>query len=251
MIRIEVTGLQNLTQALADMSQRRLSAALATGLTRTARAIGTTWQADLRTKLDRPTPFTLRAVNVQTATAASLAASVNFGRRPGAAASILPAEYIATQHTGGRRRIKKFEAALQAQGSMPAGTFVVPGKHAKLDAYGNLSRGQIVQILVQLGTAYSPGYQRVISQSAARRAASAIKRGRNYVAVLEQRGKLSPGVYQAQGDQLLPVLFYERRTSYRQRLDLIQTARQALPPIVAREFDRALAEQLTRLQAAR
>ena len=250
-LAVDVSGMEELQAALRDFSDRRLRAGLATALTRTARALGQEWRSELVAKLDRPTSYTLRSVRTEGAKADKLEALVfiqSDGGKPGAT---VPAEYLGTQEAGGGRLQRKFERALQSQGSMPAGMFVVPGKHAQLDSFGNISRGQIVQVLAQLGAAYSPGYQRVLSKSAAKRAATAIKRGRSFVAVLEQSGRLGPGVYQVQGDALLPVFFYQRRASYRKRLDLMGKAKQMGPQVLTQELRRALSEQMQRLASKR
>lgn len=248
---VDISGLKELQSGLREMSGRRLNAAIATALTRSAREIAKGWQGELQAKLDRPTPFTLKSVKVDQATAAKLQAVVSIQQPGGKPAAISPGEYLQTQERGGSRRQRKFEAALQAQGSMPRGMFVVPGKYAQLDGFGNISRGQIVQVLSQLGSAFSPGYQRVISKSAAKRQASAIKRGVRYVAVLEPRGRLKPGVYYAFGGDLLPVFFYTRGTRYNKRVDLMGKARRDVPDIVTREIQKALSEQFARLAAKR
>jgi hypothetical protein len=247
-VTVNVKGMAELERAMREMSERRVAAAIATALTRSARAIQGGWQIELGQKLDRPTPFTIRSVQVRGATAQALSSTV-FVRSdsPGTA----PAEYLTVQEKGGQRRMRKFEAALQAQGSMPRGAVAVPGKHAKLDQYGNLTRGQIVQILAQLGAAFSPGYQRVIARGAAKRAATAIKSGRNYVAVLTQVGGMAPGVYLRGARGLLPVLFYAATARYQRRIDLQRTAEQAAPVVVRRELQKSLAEQFARLAARR
>ena len=248
-LTIDIQGLKEVQGQLAGFSGRRLNAALATGLTRAAGVLAGDWRAQIGAKLDRPTPLTQRSVLVKRAEAANLVAEVlvRDQARPGA---ITPAEYLGTQEAGGSRGLRKFERALIAQGSMPAGHKVVPGKYAKLDSFGNVSRGQIVQVIAQLGAQYSPGYQRVISKSAAKRAESAIRRGRNYVALLARDDKgRAPGVYEIGKYGLRPVFFFVRSVSYQRRLDLIGRASTSAPAEVARQVERAISDSAARLSA--
>jgi hypothetical protein len=160
-----------------------------------------------------------------------------------------PVDWLSPQEFGGERGVKKFERALQAQGSMPSGWKAVPGPAAKIDPFGNVTKGQIVQVIAQLGAKFSPGYQRVISKSAAKRAASAIAKGRAYVAILPgNRAKLTPGVYERTASSgLRAVFFYVRATQYRKSIDLLGEARRAAPAAVQREMQRAIEQSAARL----
>lgn len=244
---VKIEGLDEVRQQLRGFSDRRFAAAVATGLTRAAGAVAADWRSQIAGKLDRPTPLTQKSVVVKRAEAADLEAVVLVRDqvRPGAVA---PSEYLGTQEEGGTRGLRKFERALIAQGAMPAGHKVVPGEFAKRDASGNISRGQIVQVIAQLGAQYSPGYQRVISASAAKRAASALRRGRHYVAILVRDDKgHAPGVYEQGKYGLRPVFFYVRSVTYRRRLDLMGQARALGADEAQRQIDRAIGEHVARL----
>lgn len=250
-MRITLTSnIDEVRKQFAEFSDRRFNAAMATALTRTARAVGQEWTQQLSARLDRPTPATTRSVLVKRAenTAATLEAEVflrNEARTPGAVA---PAQWLAEHELGGQRRVKKFEAALQAQGSMPRGWKATPGPAARLDGYGNVSRSQIIQVIAQLGAQFSPGYQRVISANAARRAARAVQSGRAYVAILPgNSAKLTPGVYERVGRTVRAVFWYVPAASYRKRLDLVGSGRANAGVLFQREFERAVAESAARL----
>ena len=133
---------------------------------------------------------------------------------------------------------------------MPAGSYAVPTDYAKRDAFGNVTRGQVVQILVQLaGGSVRDGYRRVISASATKRAQAAIRAGREYVAVLAQQGKLGPGIYARVGNDLRMVFSYESRVYYKRQVSLLDRAKRTAPRVFAAEFDRALSESAARLRA--
>lgn len=245
---VRIEGLQQVQSMLAGFSDRRMAAVGATALTRVARDLAGQWRQHLEQRLDRPTSATVRSVQWIKADAAGLVAEVKI--RDDGAGKTKPVEWLSPQEAGGARRVKQFERALQAQGSMPRGWHAVPGPAAKLDAYGNVSRGQIVQVIAQLGAQYSPGYARVISRSAAKRAATAQAKGRAYVAILPgNKAGLTPGVYERSDRALRAVMWYVSRTQYRKATDLLGEAQRTAPAALQRELQRAIEESAGRLAA--
>jgi hypothetical protein len=248
---IKLEGVDQLGGVLEGFSDRRMRAVQATALTRTARDIEGDWLGEIFASLDRPTSATARSVGVKPATAQDLVAEVFIKDRPVRADAPAPVDWLAPQEEGGQRGIKKFERALIAQGSMPAGHKVVPGAYAQLDGFGNISRGQIVQVISQLGTAFSPGYQRVIGSTLGKRLASAKRRGREYVAInKKQRGNLPLGVYQRDGRALLPVFLFVTTVTYRKALHLQESAQRLAPVRIVDQVERAVGEHIARLTAA-
>lgn len=251
MLRVTIDGLQEARALLEGFSERRFRAAVATALTRTGRALRDEWRTELSGKVDRPTPLTRNAPTSTLATAASLATAVEL--RDTVANGQPPSEYLRPLEFGGARGIKKFEQALIAQGSMPAGHYAIPTDYARRDGYGNVARGQIVQILVQLaGGSVRAGYRRVISASAQRRAQAAVRAGREYVAVLAHDGELYPGIYaRVAGGGLRMVFSYERAARYRRQLTLIGRARERAQRTFAAELRTAVDQSLQRLRGRR
>jgi hypothetical protein len=242
MLTIKIEGLDAARRTVDGFSDRRFAAAIATALTRTNRHLHQAWRDELAESLDRPTPLTVRAPQrSKDATAQHLEVEVYISDqvRDGGTP---PSDYLSTQEQGGDRGLKKFERALIARGSMRAGQRAVPGQYAQLDGYGNVSRGQLVQVLAQLGTAFSPGYARVISADAVKRARSALRSGNTYIAVPERRGKLRAGIYRKFAGDLLPVFFFVSTLRYPRRTSLIETARQLASTRFPAELRRSLAE---------
>lgn len=219
-IDIDTRDIDRLRKGFGQFSDRRFQSGLAEALNRTARSIGDEWGGQLATRLDRPTATTRRGVLVKRADLGRMTAEIRLKDVIGGSGGKAPAEYLAPQEFGGQRTLKKFERALQARGAMPLGSKVVPGKYARLDGFGNVSRGQIVQVLNQLGADLSVGYKRVISASPAKQARAAARSGRQYVAIVKRTGRLSPGVYERKSGDLLPVFFYVTRATYGKRLEL-------------------------------
>lgn len=250
MFKIEVTGLEGLRKELEQFSERRLNAAVATAMTRTVKRISEGWQGQINREIDRPAPRTGRSTAFTGAQAARLEAHAFVkDAMPG----LPPAAYLAPHESGGSRRTKKFEQALISSGAMPAGYVTVPGRHATIDGYGNVSRALIVAVIAQLGADYSPGYQRVISKSTEKRLARQKRLGRTFISVSPDQAKrfnLNPGIYERMPDGSRKAVFlYQRGTSYRRRLNLIDSGKRDAGAMVQQEFSRAVGESLARLQA--
>ncbi len=242
-VDIDTRGLEQFKQ----FSERRLRAAIATSLTRTANEAKKGWQNELRTKLDRPTPYTVNSVRTEMARADKLEAVVAV-KDQGDAGATLPAEYLKTQQGAADRNLRRFERALVKARAMPAGYKVVPARFALLDGYGNITKGQIVSVLRQLaGEEVTKGYRQVISANAKKRAKAIAKAGRDYVAVVQEAGELFPGVWQRKGKSLVPVFRYVRRTVYPQKIDLYRQARDIVNQQLQAQFDRAMRESAERL----
>ncbi len=250
MIEVKITGVEELRRDLRQFSDRRFNATVATALTRTAKALSQGWQQQIDAKIDRPTARTQAATSFKGASASQLTATVLVKQRmPGMA----PAAYLAHHETGSARLIKKFEQALINSGAMPRGFVTVPGRHAKLDAFGNVSRAQIVAVIAQLGSDYSPGYQRVISKSVQKRLARQRRHGRTYIAVSPAEARklrVSPGIYERMPDESRKAVFlFRSSTRYSKRLDLVGRAKLDVGKVFGQEFGRAAAESLARMQA--
>lgn len=246
-VGIRVDGLEQARQAVAGFSERRMRAVLATAATRTARDIERAWQGQLQRNFDRPTPATAGAAVVAQATAQSLEAAVAVKDRVGKGTP--PVAWLGPEERGGQRGLKKFEQALISQGSMAAGWRAVPGPAAPLDGYGNVRRSTIVQVIAQLGAEYSPGYQRVISSAADRRARKALATGRKYIAIREQSGAVRPGIYLRDGRRLRPVFFFVRAAGYRPRLSLLSQAEAIARARFPAQLERALGEAVSAVAA--
>lgn len=263
MIDLRVTGLQDLQRNLTEFSERRLRAAAATALTRTAVQMRRELSGQLAQRFDRPTPYTLRQLRYVGATAQRLAAAVGFNvaaitdergtviRYADLGPGETPAgKYLQAQIEGGQRRPKRLEEALRAIGALPQGWFAVPGQGARLDAYGNMTRGQVVQILSQLRVQFVAGSNRPMSRNAREQIAAQRKAGGRFF-VMPVGGRVTPGIYQREllGRNITPVVIFVRRMSYRRRWDFYREATSIADRTLSVELNRAIAESLQRLRA--
>lgn len=244
---IQVTGFKELQEDLKDFSARRLNAAVATALTRTASITAKGWQGNIDTTIVGPTERTKRAVGFTGANANRLESTVFLKDANGAAS---PAVYLRPQELGGDRNVKKFERALIASGAMPSGYVTVPGRGARLDSYGNVSRGQLVAVVRALGAQFSPGYQQVISKSVSKRLATQAKQGRQYVVVtpaLSAKLRTSPGIYERMADgRRIAIFLFKAGVTYRKRLGLMAQVAD-VERTLSTEVTRAISESAVRL----
>lgn len=251
MIEIRFDGLPDLQRELRDFSERRLRAAVATGLTRTGVQVKEKVTQTMQQVLERPTPYTMNALFLEGAKANKLEAKVWF--KDELAGSGTPAtKYLIPQVEGGKRRQKRFEKALQYAGYLRAPySYVTPAPGAAIDAHGNWSSGQIIQILSQLRVTQTAGYTRNMGEGAKGIKAQR-KAGGRFFAVVQPTGALAPGIYQREfgGKNITPVAFFVRRVAYRKRLDFYGVAGQVVQDRLQDEVARAIGEQAARLAAA-
>lgn len=213
---------------------------------------------------DRPTPFVLRrgiALSAASKTRLEGQIAVDTADRSGDG---LPAgKPLLAEVAGGARRAKRSEVLLQRKGVLPSGYLTVPGRGARLDAYGGIARGQVLEILSWFQT-YAPRAEGQRTKAwrdnltdkgrARKRAGTRHRAGVEYFLIRPgDKGGLSPGIYARRvagrrfmGPTARPraVLVFVRRAVYAQRLDFIAQAEQAinaaLPDAFATAMRRAL-----------
>lgn len=222
-------------RAEVGWSDRQMRFAGLLTATKVAQAVKVAHERALPAVLDRPTAYTLRSLFLRKATADRPVAEVWFKDETAASRMATPASvYLTPQVSGGARRVKRFEKALQMAGHMPAGYQCVPGAGCKLDASGNPSRGQIIQILSQLRITLTAGHTRNMPHDARGQISAQRRAGGRYF-VSRAGGGLSPGIYIREfiGRGIVAVFLFKRATAYRQRYDFTaisnRAALEALP----------------------
>lgn len=240
--------------------------------------------AAMRRGFDRPTPYALNALRVEEPGAAGplRGAVMVKGRQDVPGSAIPPQSFLRAEILGGARRWKRLEVALLRAGMLPRGWYAVPGAGARLDQYGNMSRGQVVQVMAFLQLfSVARGERRAgyrSNSSAASRAR--VERGTRYRFGVElfvssptqayRRGGLAPGVWTRQVNAtnsrgksvtkaagalapLRPVLLFVRSAKYRQRLDFFGELQRSTSAAFSVELDRAglAARRAYRLKDAR
>ena len=264
-ISFTIDGQAALRKQVEKFSERRIASIMATALTRTAVEVRAAVQEELPRVFDRPTPYTIRQLRYVAATAQKPVAAVGFNveaiqdefgkviRYREAVAGETPAEkYLNPNIRGGQRSVKRFEKALQAAGYMPAGWQAVPGKGARLDAFGNVSRGQIIQVLSQLRVTLTAGSTRNLPQVQGneRKVIRALKKaGGRYFVIKPGAKRGTPGVYQRDfySEVLTHIFIFVKGTNYRPRFDFDGIASRAAAQRLQPNVTRAITEHLGRL----
>lgn len=228
----------------AGVPQKQIPFALALGLNKIAAHVKSEEARTMRAVFDRPTPYTMNSLQTIAATKQRPVAFVYFKDKSGSfvgdeasvaqiTASIIPGRrhYLLPQVFGGSRAIKAFEARLRKAGAMGPGQYAIPGRGAKLDSYGNMSRGQIVQILAYFGGfGEVGGVKNTTPEGKAKlKAGTKGRRGVEYFALQKAHGGLKPGVYKRTftsfGAGIEQVLFFiDRPPNYRKLFDFYGVA---------------------------
>ena len=251
-IKIDVSGLAEVRKVMEELPKKAKYAAV--------KAMNTSmeWaQTDVRRSMrqvfDRPTPWVLNSLRIKYAKPSTMAAELAFKDIN----SVTSARTMVFPHVeGGKRHFKAMEARLQRIGLMPSGYNAVPGEAAKLDANGNMSRGQISQLLNVLGTYTESGFNKANINTVKRLAKGNVKKnvyGFVYWVNSVGPGKqkhLQPGVYQriktAFGSSLKPILIFVRQAQYKKRLDFYGITTKAIDKHFGPEFDKAFEAEKSR-----
>lgn len=181
-------------------------------------------QAEAGTVFDRPTRFTTNAFRLLRAKPSAPEAAVWVkDEKDGAGAGQAPEAWFEPQVYGGERRLKRSEYRLREQGILPSGLFLAPGPGARMDAYGNMSRGHMQQILSGLGAENASGSTIVATQSK-----RSLKKGHAQAFFVIKRGKRPIGIAERRGKTMAVVLLFVRQPNYAARFDFYRVVRQVV-----------------------
>lgn len=210
-----------------DVGARQLPFAMALALTRTAQAMQTDEKIELRHAFDRPTPFTVNSVFMRAATKKKLEAFVFL--RDEASSGTPPVKYLVPEVYGGRRRVKRFERALQSAGILRSDQLTVPGKETKLNQYGNITGGAITAMLSAVRGSSDPLQNR-------RRGSSGKKKARQFFAGnIRKSGSAFGssgvgGIFERKGKGVVPFLLFVQASEvdYSKRYDFFGVIEQVI-----------------------
>jgi hypothetical protein len=158
--------------------------------------------------------------------------------------------YLLPQVRGGERGLKRAEQQLRMAGHLPGGYVTVPGQGARLDRYGNMERGQWIQILSQLRIPTVSGFTRNMPFDARKQIAAQRKAGGRFF-VVPPGGRIAPGVYQREfaGMGITPVLIFVKRAAYQRRFDFDGIGNRFAAQRLPVEMRRSIDEHIARLAA--
>lgn len=219
--------------------------ATAVALTRSAKNGKTEIERKMPSVIDRPTPYTMRGFRLYPATKRKLYAEVDF--RESLSSGTQARDYLAPIVYGGSRKLKAFEKSLSRTGLLPSGYSAVPGSGAKMDRYGNMNRGQIVQVLSYLKSFGEQGYSANITDKkrASLARGSKARRGVTYFVGKPGGGRLPLGVWMrtsfgAAGSSIKPLIIFVSNVGYRQQLDVPGIAERVVRETFPEELRKAV-----------
>lgn len=149
MIKVEFDA-SVLARKFNRLEKRQLPFAMTLAINYTARDMANALKGEIRSEFDRPKEFTVAGVFVRGARKGQIDAVIYL--RDEATKGTAPVKYLAPSVYGGRRRVKRFERALRATGAIHGDELAVPAIGARVDQYGNVPAGTIVQMLSSLGS---------------------------------------------------------------------------------------------------
>jgi len=235
---------QTLSDQLANLAKQQRFAAVG-ALTDTAFEMRAAVQTAMRSGFDRPTPFVLSGVRVQTPQQlGSLEAGVQIDPE-GTQAS--PEDVLRAEVHGGTRGLKGAERRLQAVGLMLPGSFMVPSKELLaqgqlVDASGNV-RGSFIRTLLSYLQAFNTaGFTANASKRTRDRIAAKGKSANGFatingVAYFVSRGRgerngkqqhLPAGIWAKRGihgSKVYPVFLFVSAPRYTERLRFFEICR--------------------------
>ncbi len=220
---------------LKGWERQQLPYATAVALTRTAKATVPAMQKAMLAAFDRPTAYTLNSLYIKPATKANLVAEVRL--KDVASKGLPPSVYLAPDVFGGERQPKRSENLLRRAGMLPGGMLWVPGSGATLDRYGNMSRGQVVQVISALQANANAGYT---ANKSYRIGARRNLKTDGYFVGKPANGLLPLGVYLRTKTGLKPIMIFVSHAHYTALLPFYETVGQVYTANFQTLFNQAL-----------
>ena len=243
-------------RALDVVSNRQIPYATRLMLNALAETSKKNTERQIVSKLDRPTNYSQNMMRVKYASKTSMTSQVKVKD----AATVTkrgfrgPEQVLGHLFEGGRRQGKGFEGLLVRSGVMPRGMWAVPGGGARMDAYGNIERSLLIQLLSYFRSFRESGFRANMSDKNKsafdKRSAKKIKGASTsqFVVIKNKKpGGLHPGIWQhvgfgRSGTGIKPIImFVKKEPIYSRYFDLDRIARQVIEKDAAVEFDKAMA----------
>lgn len=249
MIKIDLKhNFPEIARRLEGVATKQVEYATMVTLNRAAYETTQELKREMGRVFDNPTAWVRGGIRYKKATKSKLVATVDLdfwgNKQTVSVDHVLKAEIH-----GGQRRMKRFEVALSRIGILPSGMGVVPGAAARTDAHGNMSAGQIVQILSWFKAFGEQGYWANMRDGGKRLGRDNKKTGQRgfaYFALKQRHGKLLPGIYQrfktGFGYAVKPVMIFVRMPSYKARFDFYGVGHRTAMNYLQRELPAAVAE---------
>jgi hypothetical protein len=250
-ITVTFTGMRERLQTLDRLEREQLPFAAALALTRTAQEVQKGLRNEMASVFDRPTRATLESLFIQPATKDKMEARVwiKDGRQRNGAGNLVGTEgqwgkgraainWLSPEVYGGPRGYKGVEKMLQRKGVLAPGQYVLPGKGAPMDQYGNIKRGALNKILSGARLFTEEGYKANAAEDTRTRY-FVIKKGSRPIGIAERLGR-----GKGSRNNIRMVLAFGRKPQYGKLFDFHRVADQIAAEALPIEFEKALAQAL-------
>jgi hypothetical protein len=260
--RIITHGIDDIINELDAMHKNQVPFATSKALNKTAQAVKANLVSEMANVFDRPTPYTLRSLYVKPSTKKNLQAVVWL--KDSYDQGIPATKYLWPEIFGGGRDLKRFEEALRRTGVLPNGMIIVPprfGAPETLDAYGNIKRSLIVQMLSYFSAFGQQGYKANINEKRKARLAKGTKKtqgfeyfvsgGKRTITSTGKPQHLPPGIYRrstgywsAWGSPIKPIFMFVKKPLYPKRLPFFETGKKTINTMFRPLFISSLEEAI-------
>lgn len=231
-IKVEIKGLDEVKSWLKSIPEKQIPFAMSKAINETAKEVKADLVSEMKKVFDRPTSYTLNSVFIKPATKRDLTAIV--GLKEWGGKGTPASKYLSPQILGGSRGFKRSERALQRSGLLPSGMYWTPGKGARLDSHGNISGGQITQILSVLQASVDT------AQNMTARSRVKNRKPRAYFVGTPGGGRLPLGVYERKGRKIKPVLVFVRSPNYKPRFLFYETGQKTVDRVWLKKMGEAI-----------
>ncbi|WP_312139925.1 hypothetical protein [Stutzerimonas nitrititolerans] len=237
MIKVTLEGAKAASEYLTK-AEKQVRFATAVALTRTAQLAKGAVEKEMRSVFDRPTRWTLNSLRLIPAKRDRLVARVEMKNE--ADKSAPATKWLNPEIEGGPRPEKASERNLRQKGVLPSGRFIVPGKGAKLDRFGNMTKGAITKAMSGVGGFAEQGYSANATNSRRSRAKGNAKR---YFVM--RRGGTPIGIAERTSrSRMHIILAFVRHPTYSKRLDFYGIGDKVVKRHLKDEFEKAYAKAM-------
>lgn len=208
-LSIKINGIDDAMRSARILGEQA-PMAVAKSLTAIAVKARNAEKAKMAQVFDRPTPYALNSMFIKMATPELLEAKIWV--RPVGGIDAQEQKFLGMEvfgsEAGKTRRHKPFEKQLIYKGIMPEYMYAVPTRSMPRDAYGNMSRGELIRLLSYLGAIAE------VRTRMNRKPSSKRKINYAYLYVREKNGNYQPGIYKLTNKRLDRIIAFIPNPSY-------------------------------------
>lgn len=207
------SNIRGVSRWLTDAERKQIPFATVLALTMTAKDAKAEEILTMRRVFDRPTPYTLNALQATPARKTNPVASVEF--KQGATSRTDAKRFLNPEVHGGTRSRKSSERLLSPL-IRGANRFAMPGKDMSKDAYGNMTGGTFRKIISQLKVSRDPTANASNSKKSKRK-----RKASTYFI----KGNI---VFERKGKAIKPALVFTRAPNYAKRFPFYAVAQRVV-----------------------